>query len=351
MPISIVVGGQYGSEGKGKVALEMVRRDPSTTIVVRPGGTNSGHTGYTREGKRIVLRQLPAGAIDGAVKVVFPAGSYIDVDLLLKEMEELTFPPSQILVDPRAHLIRPEHIEWEKDADLVRTIGSTGSGTGAAVVSRVTRYASQHPLGLAAADNDVLAPYLAETGAIMADALAAGERILIEGTQGFGLSLFHADCWPKCTSRDTTAAGFLSEAGLSPLNVDRIFLVLRCHPIRVAGDSGPLPQETTWEAIAEAAGIEADLRELTSVTQKLRRVGLFDSTIVRRAIRANSPTDVILNHLDYVDRSNGADLSPKAVAFVKTVEDRIGRNIDWIGMGPLSIEPAGAVASYSCSSR
>jgi adenylosuccinate synthase len=89
MPVSVVVGGQYGSEGKGKVALELVRRDPSITTAVRPGGTNSGHTAFTNGGRRIVLRQLPAAAIDGNLIVVLPSVSYIDIDMLNKEIDEI----------------------------------------------------------------------------------------------------------------------------------------------------------------------------------------------------------------------------------------------------------------------
>ena len=89
MPVSVVVGGQFGSEGKGKIALEIVRRDANVAAVVRVGGPNSGHTGVSRNGVRFVLRQIPAGAIDGKVLVVLPAGSYIDIEVLLSEIERL----------------------------------------------------------------------------------------------------------------------------------------------------------------------------------------------------------------------------------------------------------------------
>lgn len=334
MPISIVVGGQYGSEGKGKVALELVRRDPSITIVVRPGGTNSGHTGYTRSGRRVVLRQLPAAAIDGNVRVILPAGSYIDVNLLLAEIAELSIAPGSLVIDPRAHVIRPEHIQWERDAGLSGTIGSTSSGTGAAVISRLARFAPQIPMATPASEVEALQPYVDNTPPLFTDALRRGERVLIEGTQGFGLSPLHGDAWPKCTSRDTTAAAFVSEAGLSPLDVDRIILVLRSFPIRVAGDSGPLPEETTWEAIAKEADASIDLKEFTSVTQKLRRVGCFSSEVVKRAIAANGPTDIVLNHLDHVDWKARDGLTRKAQKFVREIEQAIDREINWIGLGP-----------------
>jgi adenylosuccinate synthase len=337
MPVSVVVGGQYGSEGKGKVALEMARRDPNTTIVVRPGGTNSGHTGYSMSGDRFVLRQLPTAAIDGRAQIVFPAGSYLDVNLLFAEMKKVSLPQSRVTIDPRAHLIRPEHVVWEQQAGLVRTISSTGSGTGASVMSRVARFAEGYPLGMPASDCELLEPFLGDTGALMERALEAGERVLIEGTQGFGLSVLHSDAWPKCTSRDTTAAGLLSEAGLSPLHVDSVVLVLRCHPIRVAGDSGPLPNETSWESIAAEAGTPSDIREFTSVTHKLRRVAHFDHEVVKRAIRANAPTSIVLNHLDYIDAEVARSLTSKASAFIDSAEALIGRSVGWIGTSPYSM--------------
>lgn len=341
MPVSVVVGGQYGSEGKGKVALELIRQDPSITIVVRPGGTNSGHTGYTREGRRIVLRQLPAAAIDRVAKVVLPAGSYIDIQQLLREIAELRLAPHQIAIDPRAQIIRPEHVEWERQAGLTNSIGSTGSGTGGAVISRLARYSPQLPKALPAAEVEALQPYVADTRTILQTALQNGERVLIEGTQGFGLSPIHGDDWPKATSRDTTAAGLLSEVGLSPLHVDRVILVIRCHPIRVAGDSGPLPNETSWAAIAKEAGIEGDLSEFTSVTKRLRRVGNFDADVVSKAIAANAPTEIVLNHVDYIDVTvkGSGELSGRAEEFVRGVERRIGRQIEWVGTDEKSIFP------------
>jgi adenylosuccinate synthase len=196
------------------------------------------------------------------------------------------------------------------------------------------------PPAILAAETAELLPYIRDTSLVMREALCAGERILIEGTQGFGLSPVHGDAWPKCTSRDTTAAAFLSEAGISPLLVDEIVLVIRCHPIRVAGDSGPLKGETSWAQISDEAGLEI-APELTSVTQKIRRVGVFDPSIVRRAIIANSPTKIVLNHLDYVDPlSRGAfHLTRKARDFVRSVEHEIGQLVDEVGTSETALLP------------
>jgi adenylosuccinate synthase len=335
MPVSVVVGGQYGSEGKGKIALETVRRDTRTTLVVRPGGTNSGHTGFKPDGHRHILRQLPAAAVDGRIGVVIPAGSYIDPSLLLREMSDVGIGASHIHVDPRAHVITDAHRRWEQDSALTETIGSTGSGTGAAVLARMARYAPGFPPGVPAAECDQLRPFLRDTVSLMRDALTRHERIVVEGTQGFGLSPVHGDAWPKATSRDTTASAFLSEAGLAPSDVDDVVLVLRSHPIRVAGDSGPLRNETSWDEIARRSGGPWHRGELTSVTHRLRRVGRFDAEVVLRAILVNQPDRIVMNHLDQVDYriAGSAGLTSKARAFILNVQDLIGRRIDVIGTG------------------
>jgi adenylosuccinate synthase len=115
-------------------------------------------------------------------------------------------------------------------------------------------------------------------------------------------------------------------------------MVIRCHPIRVAGDSGPLAGETTWEQIANEAGLAGDIREFTTVTAKVRRVGRFDPKIVRRAIQANQPDRIVLNHLDYVDpQVRDMVLTAKARDFVEKVEAAIDREIDWLGSGPAHV--------------
>ena len=335
MPVSVVVGGQFGSEGKGKVALEIVRRDPTVAAAIRVGGTNSGHTAVGLDGQTYALRQLPAAAADRSVQVILPPGSYIDVAIFNGEVSRLGLSPGQVMVSPMSHIITSEHKAWEREANLSRAIGSTQSGTGAAVMATTARGATNFPLhSVHAEEVKELQPFLQDTASAVRRLLEDGKRVVIEGTQGFGLSLLQGGYWPKATSRDTTAAGFLAEAGLSPFDVDDITLAIRCHPIRVAGDSGPLSGETSWENIAAEAGITDDIRELTTVTARLRRVGRFDPEIVRRAIQANRPSRIVLNHLDYIDPpvSEGF-LTAKARAFVEKIEADIGRHVDWLGIG------------------
>lgn len=340
MPVSVVVGGQFGSEGKGKVSLELVRMATERRIaVVRVGGPNSGHTGYDRSGRKFALRQLPAGAIDRNVDIVFPAGAYIDVDVLLHEIEALDYPSDRIFISPYANVVTPQQKAWEAEAGLVSGIGSTGSGVGAAVMALVAREASNFPLHRHdAAHCGPLEPFLRDTTALMRGWLDVGARIVIEGTQGFGLSLYEGGFWPKATSRATTAAAALAETGLSPLDVDNVALVIRSYPIRVAGNSGPLPGETSWDAISEAINTQDDIREFTTVTKKLRRVGHFDASVVTAAIACNNPSMIVLNHLDYIGPDQAGQPGFIAVAkFVEGVEEAIGRRIEFLGFSPKAL--------------
>jgi len=340
MPISIVVGGQFGSEGKGKVALEIVRRSPGPVAVARVGGPNSGHTAYDRKKSKWALRQMPAACIDRNVDVVFPAGSYLDVGLLLSEIEALHYAQHRVFVSPYANVIRAEHKEWERHAGLTDSIGSTGSGVGAAVLAAVARQASNFPLqAMFAHEHADLQPYISDTSETLDRWLTEGRRVVVEGSQGFGLSLLDGGFWPKATSRSTTAAAALAEAGLSPRYVDDVTMVVRAYPIRVAGDSGPMHGETTWEEIAKRSGRTlADVREFTTVTGRLRRVGNFDAELVKRAIRANAPHRLVLNHLDYVgpeySLNNG---NGKVGRFLRQIEAQIGRQIEWVGFSPNGI--------------
>ena len=334
MPVSIVIGGQFGSEGKGKTALEIVRRSEEPVIAIRVGGPNSGHTAYDRLGTKHTLRQLPAACVDKNIDVVLPAGSYINVDVLLAEIRALDYPRHRIRVSAYARIVRPEHQEWEKAAGLIGSIGSTGSGVGGAVIAAVARGATNFHLPSQAAFEDARLKSFIEddTSHWLRRHIEKGNRVVIEGTQGFGLSLLESGYWPKVTSRSTTAAGALAEASLSPVDVDDVTMVIRSFPIRVAGDSGPLTGETTWEAIAWRAGRRDNLREYTTVTKRLRRVAHFDSEIVRRALDANRPTRLVLNHLDYIGRQRDLDNGRTVLGkFIRQTENDLGRKIDWFG--------------------
>ena len=154
---------------------------------------------------------------------------------------------------------------------------------------------------------------------------------MLEGTQGTGLSLYHGD-YPYVTSRDTTVAGCLAEAGIAPNRVRRVVMVCRTYPIRVEspadGTSGPMSQEITWTQVGRRSGKDPKkLRraEMTSTTQRQRRVGEFDWDLLRRAALLNGPTDVALTFTDYLSKENAdakrfEQLDPETINFIQEVE-------------------------------
>jgi adenylosuccinate synthase len=297
MPVTVIVGGQFGSEGKGKVA-HYLAREQRATIAVRVGGSNSGHTAIDRSGVPRIFRVLPTPALLDDVICVLGAGTYIDIDVLLAEMKVARLPPERLLIDPNAYVITDDHKRIENQWGLRERIGSTGSGTGGAAVERIMRQSSAD----LARHNPRLNPYTSRSPrSLFREALNRKERVIIEGTQGYGLSVLHSPYYPKATSRDTTAAAFISEAGLSPLDVDEVVLVIRAFPIRVPGDSGYLPREINWDTVAAESGWPFGFAERTSVTDQIRRVARFDPMVVNAAIEANLPTQIVLNHADYFD--------------------------------------------------
>lgn len=333
MGVSVVVGGQFGSEGKGKVS-KIFAQKYEATAVVRVGGINSGHTVIDQAKNPVIFRILPTAAIDKTAYCVLSAGSYLDVDLLFQEIKQAGIEPSKVKIHPNAAVITQEQIEMERDSNLPSRIGSTGSGTGAAVSMRVAR----SPAFLRAKDVETLRPFLCDTSELLRAELFKGHEILIEGTQGFGLSNLHSQYYPYATSRDTTAAGFVSEAGLSPFDVTNIIMVIRSFPIRVSGKSGTLPNEITWDDVTKRANSRSPIEEYTSVTKKLRRVGEFDADIVRKAITVNRPNQIVLNHMDYIYDTVDESGSTRQ-RFLEDVQRKIDANIQYIGTDPEIILP------------
>jgi len=331
VPVSVIVGGQYGSEGKGKVA-DWRARSEDVAVAVRVGGPNSGHTVVEPGGIVHVLRHLPTPALTSEVHCVLVAGNYIDLDVLRAEIALTGITAARLSIDPLAVIITDAQRRSEMARHLDQTIGSTATGTGAAVEARLDRDLSVQ----FARDVVELRPFIGSTGTLLRKYLRSGERILIEGTQGFGLSVLHSPHYPFVTSRDTTAAAFVSESGLSPLDVDEIIMVLRAFPIRVGGNSGPLEDEINWSVVTRESGSAESIVETTSVTHRVRRVARFTADIVRAAIMTNVPTMLVMNHLDYIDAScrNQKWISERVERFIEQVEGAIERRIDLLGTGP-----------------
>lgn len=333
MPVTVVVGGQYGSEGKGKVA-HFLAREMEASVAIRCGGPNSGHTVIDPKGNPIIFQQLPTASILPDVICVLCAGTYIDLDILNREIEITGIDPKRVYIDPNAVIITREIRELERNSGLREAIGSTGSGTGEAVLSRIKR----HRKIIFAKDIPELDPYVEPTSIFFRNQLNDEKRIIIEGTQGFGLSLLHSPYYPFVTSRDTTAAAFLAETGLSPIDVDDVVLTIRAFPIRVAGNSGPLVDEINWEKVTAEGEHSQSIEERTSVTNCVRRVARFNPEIVRMAIEVNRPSKIVLNHLDYICSPKVEGRDKLVRNFVFKVEASIKRGIEFLGFGPNLIE-------------
>jgi len=317
MPISIVVGGQFGSEGKGKVSYFFSKK-LKASAVVRVGGCNSGHTVVDDVKGEFVLRILPTAAIDENIISVLPSGSYIDLEILFSEIDKTKIMDNNLKIDPFAVIVDEQMKASEIADDLQGKIGSTLSGTGQAVIQRLKRTAEIK----FAKDYASLSKYICDTKSYLRGLLNEGKHIIIEGTQGFSLSPINSSYYPYCTSRDTTAAGFLMETGMSPFDVENIIMVIRSFPIRVGGNSGNLHNELSWEEVSLDSGSKIDLTEYTSATLRKRRIGRFDAEIVRKAIEVNDPNIIAMNHLDYIDYScsNSFLLSDKIIDFVEQVQ-------------------------------
>jgi adenylosuccinate synthase len=332
MPATIVVGGQFGSEGKGKVVALLADRSKAPWLV-RCGGPNSGHT-ITASGQNIVLRQVPSCVSPQRAMFCISAACVVDEDILIRELDQLGIARDRIIVDPRAVLLAPEDVAAERRE--IGTIGSTCSGNGNALMRRMRR---GQDVGLAANSNRIKERCRVELVApLLHNALDSQEDVIVEGTQGFALSLFHGANYPYLTSRDTTAAAFAAEVGLSPRRIAEIVMVIRTYPIRVSGPSGPLKDEISWDEIRRRSNAPATVPELTSVTKRVRRVAKFNLDDVLTACEYNSPTRLAVMGLDRLDYamsrvSDSKHLTDAAWQFLKTLEDATGIPIEFAGTG------------------
>lgn len=343
--LQVIVGGQFGSEGKGAVAGYLASKEPKL-LAIRVGGPNAGHTVYDAKGTRFPLRQIPVAAVTNPdAQLAIGAGSEVDLDVLWAEIGELELHGhavhGRLLIDTQATLLEEKHRTMEADEALTERIGSTGKGIGAARADRIMRTARL-------VKDAGIGTGLGRTGSVRVaamEALAAGMCVQIEAAQGFGLGL-HAGYYPYCTSGDCTAIDALAAASLSPwgpwVTEFEVWVVMRTFPIRVAGNSGPLRYETTWEDLNQESAAYIN-PERTTVTQKIRRVGRWDAQLALRAVAANggkSPAvKVALTMLDYVlpELANETTLTPNAEDHLRTLEVTLGADIGLVGTGPQTI--------------
>lgn len=335
--VDVIVGGQYGSEGKGNIAFHIAN---DYDVLMRVGGPNAGHKVPTDP--PFTHRLLPSGTLaNGTATLLIGPGATLDLDVLLEEIDVCKVEVGRLFIDPQAIVIEDE----DKTAEIAMTksIGSTGKGGGAAAARRIMGRVNPTPVRFAK-DVDALKPFVRSSEEVLEQTFADGRRVLLEGTQGTALSLYHGQ-YPFVTSRDTTTNGCLTEAGIGIHRVRRVIMVVRTYPIRVGspieGDSGGMSWELTWSEIADRSGNVAEdlLRtERGSVSGTQRRVGEFDWGMLARAAELNGATEIALTFADYVASANKSarrydQLTAGTIDFIEEIERVAGVPVTLIGTG------------------
>src|SRR3989454_122416 len=328
----VVVGAQWGDEGKGKIVDVLAER---ADLVVRyQGGANAGHTVHTTAGE-FVLHQIPSGILQGAVCIV-GNGVVLDPETLFTELDALTSrgirTEHKLYVSERAHLTLPFHKLLDRAREQREKIGTTGRGIGPTYEDKYGRRgirvgdlrnlgrAKELVCGRVEAANAFLGllgsaeradagehiallerlaprllPLAVDAGRVVWEALERGESVLLEGAQGALLDVDHGT-YPYVTSSNTTAGGAAVGAGIGPTAIDAVVGVVKAYTTRVG--NGPLPTEAE-PALAERIRELGD--EFGATTGRPRRCGWFDAVVVRYAVRVNGLTGLAVTKLDVLD--------------------------------------------------
>jgi len=327
MPCTVVICGFFGDTGKGKVNSYLSLKD-RTAVAVRAGvGPNAGHT-VVYEGKKYKMRMLPSAFVYNKCRLLIGPGVVINPEVLLQEIQ-LTKSEDRVGVDPQCAIIEPKHIEADKVGYLSEKIKTTGSGTGPCNAERALRMIKL------ARDVPELEKFLTDVPLEVNVAISEGENVLIAGTQGTYLSLFHGT-YPYCTSKDVTASAACSDVGVGPTKVSDVIIVFKSYTTRVG--AGPLPNELSWDE-AEKRG----WAEIATVTGRRRRAAPFNYELARRAIMLNGATQAAVTKIDVLfPECKGVksyeQLSQKARGFIENVEKEIKLPVTLIGTGPDALE-------------
>ena len=346
MPAIVLLGAQWGDEGKGKATDLLGGR---VDYVVRyQGGNNAGHTVVIGD-EKYALHLLPSGILSPGVIPVIGNGVVVDPAVLLHEMAGLEargVDTSRLLISASAHLITPYHVTLDKVAERFlgkAKIGTTGRGIGPTYMDKVGRLGirvqdlfdpsilRQKVEGALVNKNQVLVkvfnrrelevdaiteellqyaeplrPHVADTALVLNDALDAGKTVLLEGGQGTLLDVDHGT-YPFVTSSNPTAGGACTGSGIGPTRVTRVIGILKAYTTRVG--SGPFPTELLDEGGERLRSVGG---EVGVTTGRPRRCGWFDAPIARYATRVNGLTDIFLTKLDVL---TGIERIPVCVAY------------------------------------
>jgi adenylosuccinate synthase len=326
MPCTVIVGAFWGDEGKGKIISYLALKD-KLDFCVRTGSVNAAHTVWDGQ-KRYALHMVPAAFLHPKCRLLIGAGANVQVAKLLEEVE-LTKVKGRMGVDEQASIIEEKHAVQDKTSAHLKGLGTTGWGVGPALEERVRRTAK------IAKDIPELKPFLADVATEINAGLDQGKKVLLEGTQGFMLSLFYGT-YPFVTGRDTGAAAICSEAGVGPTRVDDVIIVYKSFITRVG--TGPLPGEITKEEALKRGWFET-----AAGTGRDRRSAPFDFELAKKTAKINGATQAAVTKLDSMyPECRGVRkldaLPSEARQFVKEVENRTGVPVVLIGTGPDALD-------------
>lgn len=327
MPCTVIVGAFWGDEGKGKIISYLALKD-DLDFCVRTGSVNAAHTVW-KNGQKYALHMVPAGFLNDKTRLLIAAGANVHVGQFFKEVEQ-TKVNGRIGIDQNASVIEEKHSEIDKASAVNKGIGTTGWGVGPAIEERVRRTAKL------AKDIPELKPYVTDSIKEINDGLDAGKKVLLEGTQGFMLSLFLSGGYPYVTSRDTGASAIASEAGVGPTRVDDVLIVYKSFITRVGG--GPLPGEISKEEAQKRGWFET-----AAGTGRDRRSAPFDFELATKTTRINGATQAAVTKLDSIfPACRGTrkldDLSVDAKDFIREIEKRTNVPVTLIGTGPDALD-------------
>lgn len=304
---NILIDGQFGSTGKGLLAGFIYEKNKGKIdVAVTNAAPNAGHTHYDETGKKIVAKHLPmTGILEEDSIIYLNAGAVINIDTFKEELDAYVDQPGRVYVHPRAGIITEQDITNERDpSSTTAKLSSTQSGVGSALANKIMR-----KKGAVAKDypdffENVCGVNIAKMD--LNSCMKKGLTVLIEVPQGIGLGLNEGYSYPYCTSRNVSVSQALADANVYPSFLGNVFMSLRCHPIRVGnlkdengqeiGYSGPFypdSYETTFEALEQEA-------ELTTVTQRVRRIATFSEEQIKSAFVGNYPTHIFLNFANYI---------------------------------------------------
>lgn len=330
MPCTVVVCGFFGDTGKGKIVSYLALKDKASVVARGGVGPNAGHTVVYGD-KTYKMRMLPSGFINERCRLLIGPGVLVNPEVLFKEMEQTEIFKSRDRtgVDPQCAIIEPRHIEADKKGHLAGEIQTTGTGTGPCNAERALRTVK------VARDIPELKRFLSDVPLEVNRAIEEGDNVVIEGTQGTYLSLYHGT-YPYCTSKDVTASAACSDVGVGPKRVDDILVVFKAFTTRVGG--GPLPNEISWEE-AERRG----WAEIAAVTGRRRRAAPFNFELAKRAVMLNSATQAAVTKIDVVfpdckGVKSYEELSGEAKRFVEKIEKEVDVPVTLIGTGPEALE-------------